>query len=109
MIDKDAFYKKIADLANQIQTELVSYGYQGFPGETPVQVNIAFGAGSMSFTGWLWSVFLPRVREILRDQSELPSESSVGTQAIRELDGFPEAERLVDLLCEFDYLINWQP
>lgn len=68
MTDKDAFYKQIADLVAQIQAELVSFGYQGSPDEPPVKVNSAFGAGSMSFTGWLWSVFLPRVTEILRQQ-----------------------------------------
>jgi len=108
MKDTDAIYKQISDLVAQIQTELVSYGYQGIPGETPIKVKTAFGAGSMSFTGWLWTVFLPTVKEILRKQGELPSESNVGTQAIRELDAFPEAERLVDLLCKFDYLINRQ-
>jgi uncharacterized protein YqcC (DUF446 family) len=106
MTDKDDFYKKVADLVTQIQAELVSYGYQGTPGETPVRVNSAFGAGSMSFTGWLWSVFLPSVIQMLHKEREFPTESSVGTQAIRELDAFPEAERLVDLLCQVDYLIN---
>jgi len=109
MTDKDTFYKQIDNLVAQIQAELVSFGYQGSPGETPVQVNSAFGAGSMSYTGWLWSVFLPSVKEKLLKQKEFPTESSVGTQAIRELDAFHEAERLVDLLCEFDYLINRQP
>ena len=106
MADKAAFYQQIADLAAQIQIELNSMGYQGSPPETPTQVNAAFGAGSMSFTGWLWSVFLPRVNEILRGQGEFPSNSFVGTQAIRELDAFPDAEKLVDLLCQVDYLIN---
>lgn len=81
-------------------------GYQGEPNETPVQVTTAFGAGSLSFTGWLWSVFLPRLNEILRQRGEFPAESYVGAQAIRELDAYPDAERLVDLLCQIDYLIN---
>jgi uncharacterized protein YqcC (DUF446 family) len=109
MTDNEAFYKQIADITDQIQAELVSYGYQGNPGETPVRVSSAFGVGSMSFTGWLWSVFLPSVKAMLRKEREFPAESSVGTQAIRELDAYPEAEKLVDLLCRLDYLINRQP
>ena len=102
-------YNQIADLVAQIQAELVSLGYPGSPPVTPVKVDMAFGAGSLSFTAWLWSVFLPRVNEILHQQGEFPAASDVGAQAIRELDAFPNAERLVDLLCEFDNLINRQP
>jgi uncharacterized protein YqcC (DUF446 family) len=106
MTDQDVFYKQIAGLAGQIQAELAAFGYQGLPGKTPARVDSAFGAGSMSFTGWLWDVFLPRMNEILCQRGDFPAESNVGTQAIRELDAFPEADRLVTLLCEIDHLVN---
>ncbi len=66
----------------------------------------AFAMDTMAFSQWLQFVFVPRVREILEAHGEFPGRSMVGTQAMREFDGFPEASRLVSLLAEFDALFN---
>ena len=66
----------------------------------------AFGADTMTFSQWLQFVLVPRVELVLSSRSTLPSNSSVGTKAIREFDSDPRAGGLVTLLCEFDQLFD---
>lgn len=61
----------------------------------------AFGHATMAFPQWLRFVFLPAARERIAS-GDLPGSSQVGAQAVRELDGYPEADTLVGLLSEFD-------
>ena len=49
-------------------------------------------------------VFMERIRDIVNEEGEFPSESNVGAYAVRELDGDPDA--LTQRLCELDDLIN---
>jgi uncharacterized protein YqcC (DUF446 family) len=65
-----------------------------------------FGADTMTFSQWLQFVLVPRVELVVNSLSTFPSNSNVGTQAIREFDGDPRADRLVTLLCEFDQLFG---
>ena len=73
----------------------------------PGQMNFsqAFAMDTMTFAQWLQFVFVPRVREAVAANS-FPSGSSVGAQAVREFDGDPDADRLVELLSEFDGLFE---
>jgi len=73
----------------------------------PEQYNItkAFGMDTMAFEQWLQFIFIPRVHEAVETNS-FPDSSMVVTQAIREFDGNSEADHLVELLSEFDSLIN---
>lgn len=66
----------------------------------------AFAMDTMAFAQWLQFVFVPRVKSIVAARGEFPSGSSVGTQAIREFDGYDEASHLVSLLGEFDELFD---
>ena len=66
----------------------------------------AFAGDTMAYSQWLQFVFLPRVHEILDGGGELPSSSSVGTQAVREFDGYDEAVDVVRVLGEFDAMIE---
>jgi uncharacterized protein YqcC (DUF446 family) len=66
----------------------------------------AFAMDTMSYDQWLQFVFIPRVREIVSTAGQFPESSSVGAQAIREFDTYPDSERLVTLLCEFDRLFQ---
>lgn len=68
-----------------------------------------FAMDTMAFPQWLQFVFIPRVKSIVQVRGEFPSSSSVGTQAIREFDGYSEATKLVALLCEFDELFSNRP
>jgi len=74
----------------------------------PEQYNFsrAFAMDTMAYSQWLQFVFIPRLTELLRTSGPFPASSSVGAQAIREFDGWQEAQGLVTLLCEFDRLFD---
>jgi uncharacterized protein YqcC (DUF446 family) len=61
-----------------------------------------------TFELWLQQVFLPNARESVED-ADLPEESQVGLMARRHYDyhsHVPEAQRLLELLDEFDDLVE---
>lgn len=66
----------------------------------------AFGADTMSFSQWLQFVFIPRVREIIAERGRFPGQSQVGAQAVREFDGYNEADQLISFLNRFDTLFG---
>ena len=68
-----------------------------------LQFKKAFAMDTMTFSQWLQFIFLPRVRESIA-ANNFPSSSSVGAQAVREFDCYPEADGLISLLSEFDAL-----
>jgi uncharacterized protein YqcC (DUF446 family) len=98
-------YEGLTKKLDTIETELRRLGYLTGPVGPAKQVHSAFGQGEMGFTGWLADVFLPRAREAIATR-HLPSQSNVGTMAIRELDGNVECSDLVTLLCEFDQIVE---
>ena len=65
----------------------------------------AFAMDTMTFAQWLQFIFLPRLREAIAANS-FPQGSSVGAQAVREFDGYPEADGIITLLSEFDALFD---
>jgi len=99
--------QKVSRYADEIEDEMRSIGMWQDQPLRPEQLNFkqAFGMDTMTFTQWLQFVFLPRVRESVAANS-FPSGSSVGAQAVREFDGYPEADRLITLLSEFDALFE---
>ena len=66
----------------------------------------AFAMDTMAFSQWLQFIFIPRVRSIIEQKGDFPSESMVGTQAAREFEGDGNASELVTLLSEFDELFR---
>ncbi len=66
----------------------------------------AFAMDTMTFSGWLQFIFIPRVNQIIESGGAFPTRSQVGAQAIREFDGDDEASRLCSLLSSFDALIE---
>lgn len=66
----------------------------------------AFAADSMAYPQWLQFVLIPRVKAIIQSKGLFPAGSMVGVKAIREFDGYSEAQGLTDLLCEFDRLFG---
>ena len=66
----------------------------------------AFGSNTMAFEQWLQFILIPRIRQIVRDHDEFPSDSMLGTYAVRVFDGDHEATRLIGLLCAIDQLIT---
>ena len=92
---------------DQIEQEMRRIGLWRATPLQPEQMNFkqAFAMDTMTFAQWLQFVFVPRVREAIAANS-FPSSSSVGAQAVREFDGDLEADRLVQLLSEFDALFD---
>ena len=66
----------------------------------------AFAMDTMAFSQWLQFILIPRVRSIIQQKGDFPSESMVGAQAVREFDGDANASGLVTLLSEFDDLFR---
>jgi uncharacterized protein YqcC (DUF446 family) len=66
----------------------------------------AFALDTMPFAYWLQFIFIPRVNQVIDSGSQLPKASQVGAQAVREFDGAHEASGLVQMLSEFDHLIE---
>lgn len=99
--------QRAARYADEIEGEMRSIGMWQDQPLRPEQLKFkqAFGMDTMTFTQWLQFVFLPRVRESVAANS-FPRSSSVGAQAVREFDGYPEANRLITLLSEFDALFQ---
>ena len=55
---------------------------------------------------WLQYVLMPRLREVARGESPLPTESSGSAWATRQFDGDPDADALVALLRDLDALVD---
>ena len=99
--------EKATRYADQIEAEMRSIGMWQEAPLQPKQLNFqqAFAIDTMTFAQWLQFVFLARVREAIAGNS-FPQGSSVGAQAVREFDGYPDADRLITLLSEFDALFD---
>ncbi|HEY6348101.1 MAG TPA: YqcC family protein [Candidatus Angelobacter sp.] len=99
--------QNVARYADEIEGELRSMGlWQDQPLRAEqLKFKQAFAMDTMTFIQWLQFVFLPRVREAVAS-NQFPQGSSVGAQAVRELDGHPDADRLLTLLSEFDALFE---
>jgi uncharacterized protein YqcC (DUF446 family) len=93
--------------AEQIEKEMRRIGVWQKQPLRPEQLGFkqAFAMDTMTFSQWLQFIFLPRVCECVASNNFPPS-SSVGTHAIREFDGCPETDHLVQLLSEFDALFG---
>jgi uncharacterized protein YqcC (DUF446 family) len=101
--------KDVTRYLDQIEAEMRRIGMWQTEPLRPEQLEFtkAFAMDTMPFSQWLEFIFLPRVRvrEAVAANS-FPKGSSVGPQAVRELDGQPEAEHLLTLLSEFDALFK---
>jgi uncharacterized protein YqcC (DUF446 family) len=101
-------YELVAARLDEIEAELHASGFWQRDPLPPdkYQFTQAFGLDTMAFSQWLQFVFIPRVRAIIAERGQFPAHSMVGAQAVREFDGVPAADRLVDLLADFDALFR---
>ena len=65
----------------------------------------AFGSGAMTFGQWLRWVLVPRAHQAV-EAGLLPESSNVAAYAVRELDGAPYGDRLIDALTAFDAAVT---
>lgn len=101
-------YAQAEQIISDIETEMKRIGYWS-PDPLPEDAydfREAFAMDTMAFSQWLQFILIPRVRSIIEQKGDFPSESMVGTQAVREFDGDTMASDLVNLLCEFDDLFR---
>jgi uncharacterized protein YqcC (DUF446 family) len=101
-------YAAVAAHIDQIEQEMKRVGLWQEKPLAPEQYNFtqAFAMDTMSYDQWLQFIFVPRVKEIIRTEGSFPASSSVGAQAVREFDTYPDSERLITLLSEFDGLFR---
>src|SRR3954454_226579 len=95
-----------ARVADHIEAELRALGAWTAPDQEPPPPVGAFGAPNLSFSQWVQFTLLPRVRAIADGAAEPPAESNAGARAVREYDGYDEADPLVSALLDLDKLVN---
>lgn len=101
-------YKKVKSLILQIKEELNHIGWwQADPIEDIYFDNLGpFGVNTMTPAQWLQFVFIPNVEKIIEHKEPFPESSSVAAWAAKNFDGYPESDKLLELLSCFDDLIN---
>lgn len=98
---------------DEIEAELKTIGYwdDGLDSEELREKFDKSEIGSwldLVFSVYLQAIFLPQARESVRD-ADLPRESFVSVRAAREYEFWseiPEAQRLTELLSQFDCLVG---
>ncbi len=101
-------YSRAGNKTSEIEAEMKRIGFWSLDPlpEDAYDFREAFAMDTMAFSQWLQFILIPRVRSIIEQKGDFPSESMVGTQAVREFDGDTMASDLVNLLCEFDDLFR---
>jgi len=92
-------------IADALEAGLRRLGCWGSPAPTG-PITGAFGQPDLAFTQWLEHVLVPRLREIASGQAEPPGSSMVAAQAVREFDGWDEADALIEILQRLDDLVE---
>lgn len=92
-------------IADSLEAELRRLGCWGSPAPAG-PVTGAFGQPDLAFTQWLEHVLVPRLREIAAGEAKPPGSSMVAAQAVREFDGWPEADGLIAVLQRLDDLVE---
>jgi len=102
-------HKQAEGIANKIEAELkVLTRWDKVPLSKEKYKDMGtFGSNTMSFVQWLQFVLLPRIREIVKEESDFPAGSMLTAYAIREFQGDPDSGQLILLLYELDQLVNW--
>jgi uncharacterized protein YqcC (DUF446 family) len=105
MADRNAAIRQKLEAIQAEMQRLGAWDVQPPPPEALENMG-AFGKKTMAFEQWLRHVFAPRVEGLLESGGPWPESSAVGAHAVREFDGFYEADALTRLLCEFDALFG---
>ncbi len=76
------------------------------PSSEAIAAGGAFGGETMSFEQWLRWVFVPSIEQRLASDGPWPTSSMVAARAVREADGNPVLDPVVDALRAFDELFE---
>jgi uncharacterized protein YqcC (DUF446 family) len=93
-------------VADRIEQELRALGWWRPAEDDPGPPQGAFGGANQSFSEWVQFTLLARVRAIANGDMDPPGHSDAGVMAIRELDGYDEADSLVGAVLDLDKLVN---
>jgi uncharacterized protein YqcC (DUF446 family) len=101
---------RLGELADEIEAEMRRLGvwFDDPPGEDRVLEGGAFGMGTVAFEQWIQVVFLARLRQVAAGEIPIPTDSSVGTFAVREWDtaGY-DTSSLRELIHKVDRVVNY--
>jgi uncharacterized protein YqcC (DUF446 family) len=100
-----ATFDRMADLIEAELRRLNAWQAGPLPREI-LEGGGAFGLKTMVFTQWIQFVLVPRLHEVAAGTIELPAESHVAAQAVREFDTWRDATELTRLLIEVDGLVS---
>ncbi|CAD5106932.1 YqcC family protein [Zestomonas carbonaria] len=105
----DARVPKLAEQLLLIERELRLLGF--WSAESPADEALAslepFCVDTLSFEEWLQWIFLPRMKVLIEQEKVLPETSGIRPMAEVAYREQPvETRRLLELLGEFDRLIN---
>jgi uncharacterized protein YqcC (DUF446 family) len=103
MTDRAAVAAAVAELERALRG--LGWWQEAPPAPERMNFQAAFGADTLAFQEWLQWVLVPRVREGLAAGS-LPHRSEVASYAVRELDGAPDADEVIQALMDLDDAIN---
>ena len=101
-------YTRVTQKIADIEAEMKHIGYwsqEPLP-EDAYDFRQAFAMDTMAFPRWIQFILIPRVKAVIEQCGQFPSESMVGMQAVREFDGDGNAVRLISHLIGFDELFN---
>lgn len=100
-------YEQAHILLQAIETELKRLNRWSTPiPDHNVENMGAFGQNTMAFEQWIQFVLLERLRSIISNKEEFPKGSHVAVYAVRNFDGDPESDGLIDLLSQLDQLVE---
>nr|MBO2510770.1 pseudouridine synthase [Gammaproteobacteria bacterium] len=105
----DARAPALAEQLLLIEREMRQLGYwsETPPSDQALASSQPFCVDTLRFEEWLQWIFLPRMKVLIEQELELPSVSGVRAMAEVVYREEPvENRRLVELLGEFDRLIN---
>lgn len=93
-------------VGDKIEHELRALGAWRADEDDPGPPEGAFGAGNQSASEWIQFTLLPRVRAIAAGEMDPPGHSDAGVMAVREFDGYSDADGLVAAVLELDNIVN---
>jgi len=100
---------KLADVLLEIESQMRSHNLWSAQRPTAEQLASVepFCVDSLSFPEWLQFVFLPRMKDILEQGSDLPATSEIAPMAEHYLaQNALSAKGLISAIADFDALIG---
>ncbi|MCL1126675.1 YqcC family protein [Shewanella surugensis] len=76
------------------------------PSSQAMSSQAPFAVDTMSFEQWLQYLFLPQMRQLIRQQSQLPRQMGLAPMAEHQWGNDPELNGLINIFQDFDALFD---